>query len=174
MATGFIGEIRIYAFGFAPRFWAQCNGQSLPIAQNQALFSILGTTYGGNGVTTFNLPDLRSRTPFHTGTNFSLGQVGGSENVTLISNQMPQHNHLMNANSGLKISIEGHTDSTGSADHNRQLSTARARSVLGALVGLGIDPARLSSKGFGPDKPVASNTSEEGRAANRRVELVKQ
>ena len=100
MATGFIGEIRIYAFGFAPRFWAQCNGQSLPIAQNQALFSILGTTYGGNGVTTFNLPDLRSRTPFHTGTNFSLGQVGGSENVTLISNQMPQHNHLMNANSG--------------------------------------------------------------------------
>lgn len=83
-------------------------------------------------------------------------------------------NKLLSADSGLKLSIEGHTDNTGSAEHNRSLSTARARSVLGALVGLGIDPGRLSSKGFGPDKPVASNTSEEGRAANRRVELVKQ
>ncbi len=82
-------------------------------------------------------------------------------------------NKLLTANASLKLSIEGHTDSTGSADHNRQLSTARARSVLGALVGLGIEPARLTSKGFGPDKPLASNTSEEGRATNRRVELVK-
>lgn len=83
-------------------------------------------------------------------------------------------NKLLTTNTTLKLSIEGHTDSTGSPDHNRELSTARARSVLGALVGLGIDPARLSSKGFGPDKPIASNTSVEGRAANRRVELVKQ
>lgn len=99
MATGFIGEIRIYAFNFPPRFWAQCDGQSLAIAQNQALFSILGTTYGGNGTTTFNLPDMRGRTPFHTGTNFSLGQPGGQENVTLLTTQMPAHNHLMNGNS---------------------------------------------------------------------------
>ncbi len=83
-------------------------------------------------------------------------------------------NKLLTANSTLKLSIEGHTDSTGSPEHNRELSTARARSVLGALVGSGIDPSRLSSKGFGPDKPIASNTSVEGRAANRRVELVKQ
>ncbi len=82
-------------------------------------------------------------------------------------------NKLLTSNAGLKLSIEGHTDNTGAAEHNRQLSSARARSVFGALVGLGIDPARLSSKGFGPDKPLASNTSEEGRAANRRVELVK-
>lgn len=80
---------------------------------------------------------------------------------------------LLDANAGLKLSIEGHTDNTGSADHNRQLSSARARSVLDTLVGLGIDPSRLSSKGFGPDKPVADNANEAGRAKNRRVELVK-
>lgn len=83
-------------------------------------------------------------------------------------------NKLLATDAGLKLSIEGHTDNTGSAEHNRSLSTARARSVLGALVGLGIDAGRLSSKGFGPDKPIASNTSIEGRASNRRVELVKQ
>ncbi len=86
---------------------------------------------------------------------------------------MDEINKLLTANADLKLSIEGHTDSTGSADHNRQLSTSRARSVLGALVGLGIDPARLSSKGFGPDKPISDNTTEAGRAKNRRVELVK-
>jgi len=86
---------------------------------------------------------------------------------------MDEINKLLTANADLKLSIEGHTDNSGAAEHNRQLSTARARSVFGALVGLGIDPSRLSSKGFGPDKPLASNTSEEGRAKNRRVELVK-
>jgi len=80
---------------------------------------------------------------------------------------------LLDANAALKISIEGHTDNTGGADHNRQLSSARALSVLDALVGLGIDPARLSSKGFGPDQPLANNTDAAGRAKNRRVELVK-
>ena len=86
---------------------------------------------------------------------------------------MDEINKLLTNNTGLKLSIEGHTDSTGAPDHNRQLSTARARSVLGALVGLGIDPVRLSSKGFGPDKPIADNADESGRAKNRRVELVK-
>jgi outer membrane protein OmpA-like peptidoglycan-associated protein len=80
---------------------------------------------------------------------------------------------LLASDSSLALSIEGHTDSTGKADHNRELATARARSVLGALVGLGVDASRLSSKGFGPDKPVADNATEEGRAKNRRVELVK-
>ena len=80
---------------------------------------------------------------------------------------------LLNADPALKLSIEGHTDNTGTPAHNQELSTARARSVLGALVGLGVDPARLSSKGFGQDKPVADNASEAGRAQNRRVELVK-
>jgi OmpA-OmpF porin, OOP family len=86
---------------------------------------------------------------------------------------MDEINKLLSTNTALKLSIEGHTDSTGAPDHNRTLSTARARSVLGALVGLGVDPARLSSKGFGPDKPIADNSNEDGRAKNRRVELVK-
>lgn len=81
---------------------------------------------------------------------------------------------LLKQDARLKLSIEGHTDNTGNAQLNRDLSTARARSVLGALVGLGIDPARLASKGFGPDKPLADNATEDGRAKNRRVELVKQ
>lgn len=80
---------------------------------------------------------------------------------------------LLGGDPALKLSIEGHTDNTGTPAHNRELSTARARSVLGALVGLGIDPARLQSKGFGQDKPLADNASEDGRAKNRRVELVK-
>lgn len=80
---------------------------------------------------------------------------------------------LLSGDPALKLSIEGHTDNTGAAAHNQELSTARARSVLGALVGLGVDPARLQSKGFGQDKPIADNGSEEGRAKNRRVELVK-
>jgi hypothetical protein len=80
---------------------------------------------------------------------------------------------LMTSDEALKLSIEGHTDNAGGAEHNRTLATARARSVLGALVGLGVDPSRLASKGFGPDKPIADNTTDEGRAKNRRVELVK-
>jgi hypothetical protein len=82
-------------------------------------------------------------------------------------------NKLLAADGALKLSIEGHTDSTGGADRNRELATARARTVLGALVGLGVDASRLSSKGFGPDKPIADNATDEGRAKNRRVELVK-
>jgi OOP family OmpA-OmpF porin len=82
-------------------------------------------------------------------------------------------NKLLASDGSLKLSIEGHTDSSGKADHNRELATARARSVLGALVGLGVDASRLSSKGFGPDKPIADNATDEGRAKNRRVELVK-
>lgn len=103
MAEPFLAQIQIFGFGFAPRGWATCSGQILPIAQNQALFSILGTTYGGNGVTTFGLPDLRSRTPMHWGqgpglSNRVLGQVGGVESVTLNTNQIPNHTHSVTAN----------------------------------------------------------------------------
>ena len=80
---------------------------------------------------------------------------------------------LLSGDPALKLSIEGHTDDTGTPAHNQELSTARARSVLGALVGLGIDPSRLSSRGYGQDKPLADNAGEDGRAENRRVELVK-
>lgn len=102
MSSSFIGDIKIFAGNFAPRNWALCNGQLMPISQNTALFSILGTTYGGNGVTTFSLPDLRGRVPIHVGqgpglTNRSLGEMAGQETHTLTASEMPQHNHVLNA-----------------------------------------------------------------------------
>jgi microcystin-dependent protein len=101
MSTPFIGEIIMFAGNFAPRGWAFCQGQILSIAQNTALFSILGTTYGGNGQTTFALPDLRGRVPIGQGQGpglpaVSLGEVSGSPTHTLIQAEMPQHNHLIN------------------------------------------------------------------------------
>jgi microcystin-dependent protein len=93
MSSPFISEIRIFSFNFPPKGWAFCNGQTLPINQNQALFSLLGTTYGGNGVTTFMLPNLQGATPIHQGRGFVLGQSGGEVNHTLISNEMPAHSH---------------------------------------------------------------------------------
>ena len=101
MGTPFMSEIRIFSFIFAPKGWAQCNGQLLPINQNQALFSLLGTTYGGNGQTTFALPDLRGRTPFHVGAGFTQGQAGGSEAVTLNIQQLPAHVHSIQGNSAV-------------------------------------------------------------------------
>jgi microcystin-dependent protein len=99
---GFIGEIRMFAGNFAPKNWAFCQGQILSIAQNTALFSILGTTYGGNGTTTFALPDLSGRVPVGVGqgpglTPRQLGEINGTETVTLTTAQMPMHNHTVNA-----------------------------------------------------------------------------
>ncbi|HKS28091.1 MAG TPA: tail fiber protein [Pyrinomonadaceae bacterium] len=99
MAEPFLSEIRIMSFNYAPKGWAMCNGQFLPINQNQALFSLLGTTYGGNGQTTFALPDLRGRTPIHFGDGFTLGQKGGEQSHTLTQAEMPAHTHILNATS---------------------------------------------------------------------------
>ena len=93
MADPFAGEIRLFSFGFAPRNWALCNGQFLPINQNQALFSVLGTQYGGDGVTTFALPNLQGRVPVHQGQGFVVGNPGGEASHTLTINEMPAHNH---------------------------------------------------------------------------------
>src|SRR5690242_6370709 len=93
----FIGEIRAVGFNFAPKNWAMCNGQLLAISQNQALFSILGTRYGGNGQTTFALPNLRGRTPIHMGAGHTLGEAAGSSSVTINIQQLPTHTHIMNA-----------------------------------------------------------------------------
>jgi microcystin-dependent protein len=98
MSTPFLGEIRMFAGNFAPAGWALCDGQTMSIAQNTALFSLLGTFYGGNGFTTFNLPDLRSRVPVHAGilggaSPYALGQSGGVESVTVSTAQMPAHDH---------------------------------------------------------------------------------
>lgn len=89
----FLGEIRLISFNFAPKGWALCNGQLLLISQNQALFSILGTTYGGNGITTFALPNLQGRVPVHTSSQTSLGQSGGEEVHMLVSSEMAAHSH---------------------------------------------------------------------------------
>ena len=99
MSEPFLAEIRMVGFNFAPRGWAFCDGQILPINQNQSLYSLLGTTYGGDGRTSFGLPDLRGRTPTHVGDGFSLGQKSGQEAVTLTAAEMPTHTHNVQANS---------------------------------------------------------------------------
>lgn len=95
MASPFLAEIRIFSISYAPQGWALCNGQLLPINQNQALFSLLGTTYGGDGRVNFALPDLRSRVPIHRGADFDLGQRAGSEQHTISHAEMPAHTHGM-------------------------------------------------------------------------------
>jgi microcystin-dependent protein len=95
MSEPFLSEIKLMSFNFSPKGWAMCNGQFLPINQNQALFSLLGTTYGGDGRVTFALPDLRSRIPIHTGDGHTLGERGGQEAHTLTISEMPTHLHQM-------------------------------------------------------------------------------
>lgn len=99
MGTPYMSEIRIMSFGFAPKGWATCDGQFLPINQNQALFSLLGTTYGGNGQTTFALPDLRARTPIHMGDGHTEGERGGEPAHTLSISELPTHTHVMSGTS---------------------------------------------------------------------------
>ncbi len=101
MADPFVAEIRIFPFNFAPQGWAHCNGQLLPISQNTALFSLLGTTYGGDGKSTFALPNLLGNAPLHPGqgsglSQYDLGQTGGTETITLLQSEMPIHSHSMN------------------------------------------------------------------------------
>ena len=97
MSSPFLSELRIMSFNFAPKTWALCNGQLLPINQNQALFSLLGTTYGGDGRVNFGLPNLQGRVPVHMGNGFTLGQQGGEVSHTLNIGEMAQHNHMMAA-----------------------------------------------------------------------------
>lgn len=93
----FLGEIRLFTMGFAPRGWMACEGQPMPVQQNQALFAVLGTLYGGDGITTFNLPDLRGRVPLHAGATYVQGKPGGEVSHTLLSSEMPMHNHVASA-----------------------------------------------------------------------------
>lgn len=102
MADPFVAEIRIFPFNFAPKGWAWCDGQLLPLSQNTALFSLLGTTYGGNGKSNFALPDLQGRAPMHPGQGpglslHDLGETGGSETVTLLESEIPAHSHALQA-----------------------------------------------------------------------------
>ncbi len=138
MATPFIGQITIFAGNFAPRNWAFCNGQLLFIAQNTALFSILGTTYGGNGTTNFALPDLRGRVPIHFGqgpglSNYVEGQLGGEESHTLTQNEMPAHNHQANsvAGGGNQASPAGGLPAIESTGTSLDYSSGVANAAMG-------------------------------------------
>lgn len=95
MAQPYVGEIRMFAGNFAPAGWMMCSGQLLPISENETLFNLIGTTYGGDGQSTFALPDLQSRVPIHQGNGFVLAETGGAEQTTLTVNQVPVHNHTM-------------------------------------------------------------------------------
>ena len=98
MAQPYIGEIRMFAGNFAPAGWMFCEGQQLPISENETLFQLIGTTYGGDGQETFNLPDMRGRIPIHQGNGFILAETGGVEEVTLTTSQIPSHTHAFLAN----------------------------------------------------------------------------
>lgn len=131
-AEPFIGEITLFAGNFEPKGWAFCDGRLLPIAQHTALFSILGTTYGGDGKTTFALPDLRGRAPIGQGqgpglSNYSLGETGGQETVTLTVGQMPAHNHAF-SDAGQQPSGDAVRVQTGSSQTKIQQTTGSANS----------------------------------------------
>ncbi|HEX8889749.1 MAG TPA: tail fiber protein [Pyrinomonadaceae bacterium] len=113
MAEPFLSEIRIMSFNFPPKGWAFCNGQLLPINQNQPLFALLGTTYGGNGQTNFALPNLQGRLPVHMGSGHTLGEAGGEYAHTLSLNEMPQHIHFMNASNSTGDKVNPNFGGTG-------------------------------------------------------------
>ncbi len=118
MSSSYLGEIQMFGFDFPPKSWALCSGQVLPIQQNAALFALLGTTYGGNGVQTFALPDMRSRVPMHQGNANPQGTRAGEENHTLNTNEMPAHNHTHNASnvaSGATVIPTGNAFGTSGA-----------------------------------------------------------
>lgn len=110
MSEPFLGEIRMVGFNFAPRGWAYCDGQILPINQNQSLYSLLGTTYGGDGRTSFALPDLRSRTPVHRGDGVNLGQKGGAETIALTAAEIAAHSHVIKGTSSFGDKSGGGSD----------------------------------------------------------------
>ncbi|MFT3743528.1 MAG: tail fiber protein [Pyrinomonadaceae bacterium] len=128
MAEPFLSEIRLMSFVFAPQGWALCNGQLLPINQNQGLFSLLGTTFGGNGTTNFALPDLRGRVPIHVGSGHTLGDRGGEQAHTLSISELPTHTHVANATSN-------------AADVNAPANTT----LLGTVANVYTSPAAMTS-----------------------------
>lgn len=130
MAEPFLGEIRITSFNFAPKGWALCNGQLLPINQNQALFSLLGTTFGGNGQTNFALPDTRGRTPIHVSSGHGLGAKAGEQAHTLSNAELPTHIHAANATTN-----QAQAD-TNSPSPSRLLATSNFSPFYGAAANL--------------------------------------
>ncbi len=134
MAEPFLAEIRMVSFNFAPKGWALCNGQFLPINQNQALFSLLGTTFGGNGQTNFALPDLRGRVPLHVSNTFYLGQQAGETAHTLSIQELPTHTHLVaaTANSGSLTTPATNTGIAASTARDKQFSSDPPTALMAA------------------------------------------
>ena len=118
MASPYIGEIRMFGGNFAPNGWMLCQGQILPISENEALFNLIGTIYGGDGQSTFALPNLQSRIPVHQGAGYVLGQTGGAESVTLTTQQIPSHSHTPQAQSGNGASAPGNSVWAAAATQN--------------------------------------------------------
>jgi microcystin-dependent protein len=147
MSESYMGEIRMVGFNFAPVGWALCNGQLLSIADNQALFSLIGTTYGGDGETTFALPNLQSRVPMHPGNGHALGEMGGAEQVTLSVSQLPPHIHLPQA-----TQYYGGTssDPTGNI---WAMSEASKQYVTGDQPNAPMSPAAMANTGGGRPHP---------------------
>ena len=136
MSEPFLSEIKIVSFNFAPKGWALCNGQLLPINQNQALFALLGTTYGGNGQTNFALPNIRGRVPIHIGNGHTLGEAAGSTAVTVNIQQLPTHTHALNVNQGTGGATNPNGTMLAKASANTygppaQLTTMNAACVTG-------------------------------------------
>ena len=144
MADPFVAEIRIFPFNFAPKGWAWCDGQLLPLSQNTALFSLLGTTYGGNGKSNFALPDLQGRAPMHPGQGpglslHDLGETGGSETVTLLESEIPAHSHTVRAVGGDPADLQGPSS-----------SRALARSANGFAFTAGPANVSMASEALAP------------------------
>jgi microcystin-dependent protein len=137
MAEPFLSEIRIFTFNFPPKGWAFCNGQFMQINQNQALFSLLGTTFGGNGQTTFALPNFQGRVPTHVGNGFTLGQNGGEQAHTLTQQELPTHNHTWTA-----------MTPDGTSNNPSGLAFAKAQNNLyGATPDTPMNPSTVSNAG---------------------------
>jgi microcystin-dependent protein len=128
MSEPFLGEIKIMSFGFPPKGWAMCNGQLLPINQNQALFSLLGTTYGGDGRVNFGLPNLQARTPIHVGNGHTLGEIGGEQAHTLTISEIPTHTHTANA--------ANVTPSSNAPSNSRMISQSQGANLYAAASNL--------------------------------------
>jgi microcystin-dependent protein len=137
MAQPYVGEIRMFAGNFAPAGWMFCSGQLLPISENETLFNLIGTTYGGDGQSTFALPDLQSRVPIHFGNGFILAETGGAEEITLTVNQIPSHTHALMASTGA---------ATSQTPSNLVLATTQAQTYFNSPD----SPTNMSPLSIGP------------------------
>jgi microcystin-dependent protein len=144
MTNPFLSEIRIMSFNFPPKGWALCDGQLLPINQNQALFSLLGTTYGGDGRVNFGLPNLQGRIPIHMGSGFTLGERAGETAHTIINSEMPAHNHLVNATGSIAT-----TDDPSDGGLNDALLAAAGVNIYNGAnsINTTLNPAAVTSVG---------------------------